>query len=102
MYFPLVSRVRRGLRDGTTKVKPDDFPRLLYRQETINQEDLFDGFLRNQLLVKACCLHSIEIDTNSSCRRDTSTSFRVQVLQNKMGKMDHIVKASLPPTTFVM
>jgi hypothetical protein len=64
IYFSLVSRVRRGLRDGTIKVKPDDFPHLLYRQETINQEDLFDGFLRNQLLVKVCCLHAVDIETD--------------------------------------
>jgi hypothetical protein len=100
MYFSLVSRVRRGLRDSTIKAKPDDFPRLLYRQETINQKDLFDGFLRNQLLVKVCCLHSMDMDTDLSRHRDTSTSFRVQVPQSKMAKMDHVVKASPLPTTF--
>ena len=102
MYFSLVSRVRRGLCDSTIKAKPDDFPHLLYRQETINQEDLFDGFLRNQLLIKVCCLHSIDTDTDLLCRRDTSIFFRVQVLQSKMAKMDHVVKALPLPTTFGM
>jgi len=78
-----VSRVRRGLRDGTTKVKPDDFPCLLYRHETINQEDLFDGFLRNQLLVKVCKAYYIDTNIDLSCSRDTSTFFLVQALQTR-------------------
>lgn len=47
-----LSSVRRKLRDDLKKAEPDDFPRLLYRNGSVNQADLFDGFLRNKLLVK--------------------------------------------------
>jgi hypothetical protein len=31
---------------------PGDFPAFLYHNEVLNEEDLFDGFLKNELLVK--------------------------------------------------
>ena len=61
----------------------------------------FDGFLCNQLLVKVCKAHSIDTDIGLSGSRDTSTFFWVQVLQHKMGKKHHVVKALPPSTTFI-
>jgi len=44
--------VRSRLRDGIIKAKPDDFPAFLYCNEQVNTDDLFDGFLKNTILVK--------------------------------------------------
>lgn len=43
--------VRRGLRDGVIKAAPDDFPRFLWQGERV-KDDLFDGWLQNDLIVK--------------------------------------------------
>ncbi|KAG1810273.1 uncharacterized protein HD556DRAFT_1435985 [Suillus plorans] len=49
--------VRSNLRDGITKARPDDFPLFLYSDEQVDTEDLFHGFLRNMILVKAGDAH---------------------------------------------
>ncbi|KAG1739504.1 hypothetical protein EDD22DRAFT_959371 [Suillus occidentalis] len=44
--------VRANLRNGITKVRPNDFPLFLYMNEQVDSEDLFHGFLHNMILVK--------------------------------------------------
>ncbi|KAH7924392.1 hypothetical protein BV22DRAFT_1013406, partial [Leucogyrophana mollusca] len=47
------SKVRQGLRDGTITAHPANFPLFLYENETCNLEDLFRGWLKGDLLVRA-------------------------------------------------
>ncbi|KAF7983683.1 hypothetical protein HWV62_19593 [Athelia sp. TMB] len=44
--------VRRGLRDGALSAGPEDLPHFLWRRESISQANPYEGFLRNDLLVK--------------------------------------------------
>lgn len=50
-YLTCGSSIKQGLRDHTIKAEPDDFPLFLYRGGVICEEDLFDGFLKGDLLI---------------------------------------------------
>lgn len=40
--------------DGDDTPKGDDWPRLLFRNETMNPDNMWDGFLQNEILIKVC------------------------------------------------
>lgn len=51
VLFSLVIRVRANLK-GNKKMKPTDFPKFLWKDETMNPDNMFDGFMRGSILVK--------------------------------------------------
>ncbi|KAF7971981.1 hypothetical protein HWV62_19323 [Athelia sp. TMB] len=44
--------IKQGLDRETIKLQPDDFPRFLYLNEEHSEDDVFEGFLKGDLLVK--------------------------------------------------
>lgn len=47
-----VHRIKLGLANDTIKPLPDDFPYFLYLNEQVSDDDVFEGFLKGELLVK--------------------------------------------------
>lgn len=53
LSLTLSRRIKTGLANGTIKALPDDFPRFLYLNEEVSDDDdIFQGFLQGELLVK--------------------------------------------------
>ncbi|KZP33887.1 hypothetical protein FIBSPDRAFT_1035853 [Athelia psychrophila] len=44
--------IKLGLANDTIKAQPDDFPRFLYLDGQVSDDDVFQGFLKGDLLVK--------------------------------------------------
>ncbi|KAH7919093.1 hypothetical protein BV22DRAFT_1023560, partial [Leucogyrophana mollusca] len=64
--------VRDGLCDGTIKAMPADFPHFLYEGEVPDPEDLFDGWLKGDLLV--CAYLHVFISPRSAINGSASTN----------------------------
>jgi hypothetical protein len=52
-----LDRTRDGIRAFRIPVTHNDFPRFLWENERVNEEDMKKGFLRGQVLVKVCFSH---------------------------------------------
>ncbi|KIM42574.1 hypothetical protein M413DRAFT_10120 [Hebeloma cylindrosporum] len=46
-------RIQKGLRDGTRKVQPQDFPLFLWKNEKVSSTDFFDGFMQGDMVLKS-------------------------------------------------
>ena len=51
-------RTWRDMKDGKIIIQPSDLPRFLWADNKQNPEDLFEGFLKNDLLIKVSLLSS--------------------------------------------